>query len=101
VSFTKGCYTGQEIIARSHYLGQVKRRMQRFHTPSPTPLLPGATVQLQDGRRARIVNAAPDANDGQQFLAVTQSVGTEAASDADSDAMLQVTPLPLPYELPA
>lgn len=30
VSFTKGCYTGQEIVARTHYLGKVKRRMYQF-----------------------------------------------------------------------
>ena len=29
VSFTKGCYPGQEIVARSHYLGKVKRHQQR------------------------------------------------------------------------
>src|SRR5690606_24460970 len=34
VSFSKGCYTGQEVIARAHYRGQVKRRMQRFATAS-------------------------------------------------------------------
>jgi folate-binding protein YgfZ len=101
VSFTKGCYTGQEIIARSHYLGQVKRRMQRFHTTAGTTLAPGASVRLQDGRRARIVSAAPTANDGQQFLAVTQSVGAESAPDTDTATMLQVTALPLPYSLPA
>ena len=32
VSFTKGCYTGQEVIARTHYRGAVKRRMQRFNS---------------------------------------------------------------------
>ncbi len=30
VNFKKGCYTGQEIVARTHYLGKVKRRMYRF-----------------------------------------------------------------------
>ena len=29
VNFKKGCYPGQEIVARSHYLGKLKRRMQR------------------------------------------------------------------------
>ena len=32
VSFDKGCYTGQEVIARAHFRGRVKRRMQRFET---------------------------------------------------------------------
>ncbi len=34
VSFTKGCYPGQEIVARTHYLGKVKRRMRRARLPS-------------------------------------------------------------------
>ena len=34
IAFDKGCYTGQEVIARAHYRGRVKRRMQRFVTAS-------------------------------------------------------------------
>ena len=33
ISFSKGCYTGQEVIARAHYKGAVKRRMQGFSCP--------------------------------------------------------------------
>lgn len=33
ISFTKGCYTGQEIIARMHYKGTIKRRMYLFNSP--------------------------------------------------------------------
>lgn len=32
VNFKKGCYTGQEIVARTHYLGKVKRRLVKFIT---------------------------------------------------------------------
>ena len=32
VSFTKGCYPGQEVVARMHYLGKPKRRLFRFHS---------------------------------------------------------------------
>lgn len=32
VNFKKGCYTGQEIVARTHYLGKVKRRLAKFST---------------------------------------------------------------------
>lgn len=69
ISFTKGCYTGQEVIARAHYLGKVKRRAQRFVLPvddSSAPLRPGASLTLPDGRSAQLVDAA-----GQQVLAVT------------------------------
>jgi len=33
ISFQKGCYPGQEIVARAHYRGQVKRRMVHLHGP--------------------------------------------------------------------
>ncbi len=41
INFKKGCYTGQEIIARTHYLGKVKRRMYRAYTESQEDLIPG------------------------------------------------------------
>ena len=34
VSFTKGCYPGQEVVARMHYLGKPKRRLYSFKTDS-------------------------------------------------------------------
>jgi folate-binding protein YgfZ len=70
ISFSKGCYTGQEIIARAHYRGQVKRRMQRFFTESDLSLPAGGRVRLVDGRMAQVVMAAT-ADGGQEFLAVT------------------------------
>ncbi len=47
IAFDKGCYTGQEIIARTHYRGQVKRRMQLFHTDSAVTLAPGDRIALE------------------------------------------------------
>ena len=44
VSFTKGCYPGQEIVARTRYLGQVKRRMYRVHINTDAPLRPGTSL---------------------------------------------------------
>ncbi len=101
VSFSKGCYTGQEVIARSHYRGQVKRRMQRFGTGSEEWLAPGARVQMTDGRAAQIVMAAPGEAGGQEFLAVTTAPGPSAeavTAEAGAEAaMLECRPLPLPY----
>jgi folate-binding protein YgfZ len=41
VDFRKGCYPGQEIVARAQYRGQVKRRMVRLPAPAGAPLRPG------------------------------------------------------------
>ncbi|HEU4350424.1 MAG TPA: folate-binding protein [Burkholderiales bacterium] len=41
VSFQKGCYPGQEIVARAQHRGEVKRRMVRIQIPAGTELRPG------------------------------------------------------------
>jgi tRNA-modifying protein YgfZ len=101
ISFEKGCYTGQEIIARAHYRGTVKRRMQRFATDSEQPLEPGDKVQLADGRNAQIVMATHGEMEGQEFLAVTTlgaDPGADIAESSDTpDAALFAVQLPLPY----
>lgn len=44
INFKKGCYTGQEIVARTHYLGTVKRRTHLAHVPATTQLNAGDNV---------------------------------------------------------
>jgi folate-binding protein YgfZ len=110
ISFTKGCYTGQEIIARAHYRGRIKRRMQRFETAAATALAPGQSVTLHDGRSAQIVDAVSHANGRAEFLAVAAlpapadaAAEPAAAPPAESVAAgprLECRPLPLPYALP-
>lgn len=104
ISFEKGCYTGQEIIARAHYRGHVKRRMQLFHTDSAEPLLPGTRIFLQDGRRAQVVLAEFNAEGAQEFLAVAAlpSATSETAGTDQQDGAprIQVVQMPLPYPLP-
>jgi folate-binding protein YgfZ len=111
IALDKGCYTGQEIIARAHYRGQVKRRMQRFVSHLPCVLHPGESGTLGDGRGFRVV-AAVTLDDGRcEFLAVANAPGIGAAPEqydetgAEAAAHTQ-TPLPahqlaLPYEIPA
>ncbi len=41
VNFQKGCYPGQEVVARAQYRGQVKRRMKKLEAPAGTVLQPG------------------------------------------------------------
>jgi tRNA-modifying protein YgfZ len=41
VNFQKGCYPGQEIVARAQYRGEVKRRLKRVQLPAGTELKPG------------------------------------------------------------
>ncbi len=64
IDFQKGCYPGQEIVARAQYRGQVKRRMVHAHAPAGTRLAPG-----QDYNGGTVVDAAP-AQNGTELLAV-------------------------------
>ena len=102
VSFTKGCYTGQEVIARAHYRGRVKRRMQRFESLHPCALNPGESGHLADGRAYRVVEALQRPDGRCEFLAVAPLAAPEASeiAAAESNPALLAQPLPLPYPLP-
>ncbi len=64
LDFRKGCYPGQEIVARAQYRGQVKRRMVHATAPAGVALAPG-----QDFNGGTVVDVAPAAN-GSELLAV-------------------------------
>jgi len=75
VSFTKGCYPGQEIVARTQYRGAVKRRMALAHIDGTERPAPGESVfSAAFGEQAAgtIVNAAPAAEGGFDSLVVAQ-----------------------------
>ncbi len=46
IDFDKGCYPGQEIVARLHFLGNVKKRMQQISYVSDNAFAPNQTVKL-------------------------------------------------------
>ncbi|MBS0377676.1 MAG: folate-binding protein YgfZ [Proteobacteria bacterium] len=99
IAFDKGCYTGQEVIARAHYRGRVKRRMQRFEAADAAALSPGTTGTLGDGRSFEVVRAALRPDGRTEFLAVT-ALAADAAAAAPAGARTEARALPLPYALP-
>ena len=106
IAFDKGCYTGQEVIARAHYRGRVKRRLQRFVTHSPLRLEPGDAGELTDGRAFKVVNAVPLADGRCEFLAVAPLAADDSAAgrsrhEAERASVINAQPLELPYSLPA
>jgi folate-binding protein YgfZ len=102
VSFQKGCYPGQEIVARSQYLGKLKRRMFLAHVDAeaaPGDSLYSADIEGQ--ATGTVVNAAPAPAGGFDLLAVMQveSANTHTLYLKAADgAALQLKPLP--YALP-
>ncbi len=58
VSFSKGCYTGQEIIARMEYRAKIKTHLQRAVAPVTDPIVPGTAVKSGDNAVGEVVRSA-------------------------------------------
>lgn len=99
VHFSKGCYSGQEIVTRTRHLGRVKRRMLRFACPAREALPPGAPV-FAAGRPAGEVVASTVTEAGCELLAVTGIGDGGLALHADADGARPLTRLALPYAVP-
>jgi len=102
VSFDKGCYPGQEIVARMHYLGRLKQRMYLAHIESEAAPQPGDklySADLGEQSSGMIVNAAPAPESGYDALAVIQmsSVATGGVHWKALDGPA-LEFLPLPYQ---
>jgi hypothetical protein len=73
VSFKKGCYPGQEVVARMQYLGKLKRRMYLLNLDTDSPPLPGTAIHNgEDTKAGIIVDAQRMGSDTVAALAVMQ-----------------------------
>jgi folate-binding protein YgfZ len=76
LSFKKGCYPGQEIVARTHYLGKQKRRMYLAHVENDTPPAAGDAIVAAGDSSGQsvgtVVSAAHAPGGGADLLAVLQ-----------------------------
>lgn len=69
INFKKGCYTGQEIVARTHYLGTVKRRTYKVSIPCDmTPHEGEKITDEKDNEVGQIVRVAPNIHNGVDAL---------------------------------
>lgn len=104
ISFQKGCYIGQEIVARTHYLGKLKRRMYLARVESPTPPCPGDSLfspQADPSQSAgQLVDAYHHPSGGYAVLATAliqcAEHGVLRLGDADGPALCLES---LPYSL--
>ncbi|MEM5371104.1 folate-binding protein YgfZ [Paraburkholderia azotifigens] len=106
VNFRKGCYPGQEIVARSQYRGTIKRRMSLANVVGETDsVVPGTELFHSDDPGqpcGMLVNTAAAPDGGVDALVEIKLAalanGTVHLGAADGPAL---TFLPLPYALPA
>lgn len=79
ISFTKGCYLGQEVMARLHAMGQVRRRLVRVSGPGPAPT-PGTEIR-QTAKRIGELRAATRLDDSRWIgLALLNLLGLDPAT---------------------
>ena len=77
LSFTKGCYPGQEVVARTHYLGKLKRRMYRFTLPPATSEATGeAASKISPGLAVYVPAYSAEQPSGEVVDACTLPDGT-------------------------
>lgn len=99
VSFTKGCYVGQEIVARTQNLGKIKRRMYRFQSESGSVFEPGQLIYGPGNATGKIVSSCLDEK-STEMLAVIAIDAAEEHWFTDEGRTLPIALQPLPYSIP-
>ncbi len=102
VNFKKGCYPGQEVVARMQYLGKLKRRMYRAHVDSAEPVVAGTALFSPESASAqgagKVVRSAPSPDGGSELLVVAEISSAEAQTlFLNNENGPQLTLLELPY----
>ena len=86
VSFEKGCYPGQEIVARTHYLGEAKKSLFRFELKADNVLDGQTKIQNQDKKQAGdIINISKTDNNKYSCLGVLRKEFANQNLSIDSD----------------
>jgi folate-binding protein YgfZ len=101
VSFTKGCFTGQEIVARMHYLGKLKKRCYKIHIASEEQPKAGDKLFAENARAGQntgtIVLTEKNPQSGYDALAVIQTADTKSKLFLNGADGPVVTVEKLPY----
>jgi len=104
VNFKKGCYTGQEIVARMHYLGKLKKRMYKVHiATNDNSQIPqaGDKVFAEHARAGQntgmLISAQPNPNGGYDALSVLQIADAQSSLTLLDENGPTITVETLPY----
>jgi folate-binding protein YgfZ len=104
INFKKGCFPGQEIIARTHYRGKVTKRMLRLHIGEVVKLTAGEDLLLKDSNdrkhKMTVISSAEDIFEGTLCLAVASLKPLESVEgDLMTESGKTVSIEPLPYKI--
>lgn len=103
ISFKKGCYPGQEIVARTQYLGKVKRRMYRALISGAASLAEGAALVAHstgDQVIGRVVQLCQLEENRFEVLLVIQRAAWDDGVRLQDDQAASIEKLTLPYDFP-
>jgi len=101
VSFKKGCFPGQEVVARMHYLGKLKRQMYRLESTTGEAPVAGGSVYKAGGSAVGEIVDAVQTNTGARMLAVMKIDSLEEDLFLDDAASQPVGVVELPYAVAA
>lgn len=98
ISFTKGCYTGQEIVARTHYRGKSKKRLIRMQLDGTAPSQ-GAELESAQGVSIGTVVVSADSAEGGSEILATANLGLPEKDELlINGSKISYTSIPLPWE---
>ena len=101
VHFRKGCYTGQEVIARMHFLGQLKKSLFRFRIERAANVPSPGSALLSDERSVgEVVNAVEYSDGSVELLAVVRHDAAQSPLHPKDMPEAVLVPIPLPYSVP-
>jgi folate-binding protein YgfZ len=99
ISFSKGCYVGQEIVARAQHLGRLKRRTLRYVGPPDATLQPAQALFSGEALAAQVVVAARDESSTQCLAVVELRFCSDLLGTRPGGS--EFVPADLPYAIPA
>ena len=99
IDFDKGCYPGQEVIARLHYRGTLTRRMFRLRWRGTQPAVGDDVIDESGDRQGTILRSAP-ATDSRAEGSALAVLKVRAVNDALTTASAHLELLALPYATP-
>lgn len=102
ISFKKGCYTGQEIVARMHYKAQLKKHMRRAEIDSTFPPAPGEVIHIleNDKKLGTVIYSAQKSQSQCELLVLANddSILDQSVKLGD-ELQVKLRWLPLPYAI--
>ncbi|HEV8077500.1 MAG TPA: folate-binding protein [Marinobacter sp.] len=100
VHFKKGCYTGQEIIARMHFLGQLKKSLYRLAVTADAEPAIGCAISNGERNVGEVVNTLQTGLQQYHLLAVIRHDAANGPLTLADGASANVQLCPLPYAVP-